>query len=286
MEATVARLGSLRGGDSLIKYPEAMKSLKAIVVGAGYFSRFQYEAWTRIPEVQVVAAVNRTVDKLRPFKETYAIPRIASLDELETVIDEERPDFIDLVTPPESHLDIVRLAARKGVHVICQKPLAPTMEEAREVVATANGAGIRFLVHENWRWQPWYRKMRALLDEGAIGSLHSIAVRMRMGDGWQEDAYLARQPFFRNYPRLLIYETGVHFLDTFRFLRSGGFQPAFARYASRRFQRCPEFLKQPSLTTRCGDFTVSVRGAGTSLRRRPPSLRVAALPSVTPASTP
>ena len=41
---------------------------------------------------------------------------------------------------------------------------------------------------------------------------------MRMGDGWGDDAYLARQPFFRDYPRLLVYETGVHFIDTFRFL--------------------------------------------------------------------
>ena len=41
---------------------------------------------------------------------------------------------------------------------------------------------------------------------------------MRTGDGWPEDAYLARQPFFREYPRLLVYETAVHFIDTFRFL--------------------------------------------------------------------
>jgi predicted dehydrogenase len=41
---------------------------------------------------------------------------------------------------------------------------------------------------------------------------------MRTGDGWGPDAYLARQPFFRGYPRLLVYETGVHFIDTFRFL--------------------------------------------------------------------
>ena len=41
---------------------------------------------------------------------------------------------------------------------------------------------------------------------------------MRMGDGWGERAYLDRQPFFRDYPRLLVYETGVHFVDTFRYL--------------------------------------------------------------------
>jgi predicted dehydrogenase len=48
--------------------------------------------------------------------------------------------------------------------------------------------------------------------------LHSLAQRMRMGDGWGKDAYLDRQPYFREMPRLLVYETGVHFIDTFRYL--------------------------------------------------------------------
>ena len=48
--------------------------------------------------------------------------------------------------------------------------------------------------------------------------LYSIYWRMRMGDGWQPDAYLARQPYFRTYPQLLIYETGVHLIDVVRFL--------------------------------------------------------------------
>ncbi len=209
-----------------------MKQLKAIVIGAGYFSRYQYEAWTRIPEVRVVAALNRSVDKLEAFQRDFNLPRIAPLDDLEKVIREEGPDFIDIITPPESHLDIVRVAAAHGVHVICQKPLAPTLEEAEAVVATAHEAGIRFMVHENWRWQPWYREIRRQLEAGAIGQLFSIAVRMRMGDGWQEDAYLARQPFFRKYPRLLVYETGVHFLDTFRFL-GGEVSSIYARLQKR-----------------------------------------------------
>jgi D-apiose dehydrogenase len=55
---------------------------------------------------------------------------------------------------------------------------------------------------------------------------------MRMGDGWPADAYLARQPFFRNYPRLLVYETGVHFLDVFRFL-GGEITSVYARLQKR-----------------------------------------------------
>ena len=65
-----------------------------------------------------------------------------------------------------------------------------------------------------------------------IADVFSISVRMRMGDGWPADAYLARQPFFRTYPRLLVYETGVHFLDTFRFL-GGEIASVYARLQRR-----------------------------------------------------
>lgn len=67
---------------------------------------------------------------------------------------------------------------------------------------------------------------------GTLGELLSVSVRTRLGDGWQEDAYLARQPFFRTYPRLFVYETGVHFLDTFRFL-GGEITSVYARLQKR-----------------------------------------------------
>jgi predicted dehydrogenase len=109
-------------------------------------------------------------------------------------------------------------AAEGGVAVVCQKPLAPAFEASRRIVEAARSAGVRFMVHENWRWQPWYRKIREIRQSGAIGEFTHLHFLMRMGDGWGAAAYLDRQPFFRDYPRLLVYETGVHFIDTFRYL--------------------------------------------------------------------
>ena len=207
-------------------------SLKVICIGAGYFARFQYNAWNRIPETTIVAALNRSPEKLTAIAEEHGIPRVAALADLETVLDEEKPDFVDIITPPETHLDLVERIAAKGIHIICQKPVAPSGEESRAVVQAAAKHGVRLMIHENWRWQPWYREIKRQLDDDAIGELFSITVRMRMGDGWPEDAYLARQPFFRNYPRLLIYETGVHFLDTFRYL-GGEISSVYARLQQR-----------------------------------------------------
>jgi predicted dehydrogenase len=193
-----------------------MARLKGVGLGAGYFAPFQYEAWTQIPDVEITAIYNRTEAKARPIMAKYGIPRYYG--DWRRMIDEERPDFVDIITPPETHEEIAAYAARRGTHVICQKPLAPTLNESRRIVDAAAAAGVRFMVHENWRWQPWYRAIKQVQANGTIGDFTHVHFLMRLGDGWGPDAYLARQPFFREYPRLLVYETGVHFIDTFRFL--------------------------------------------------------------------
>ncbi len=190
--------------------------LRAAAIGAGYFSGFQYEAWNRIPEVEVVAIANRTESKAREKMAQYSIPRYYA--DWREMIDCERPDFVDIITPPETHAEICSHAAARGSAIVCQKPLAPTLSESTRIVEHARTSSVRFMVHENFRWQPWYREIKRLLEEGAIGEPTHLYFRMRTGDGWGEDAYLARQPFFRDYPRLLVYETAVHFIDTFRYL--------------------------------------------------------------------
>lgn len=202
------------------------KRLRGVGIGAGYFSQFHYDAWRRIPDVEITALHDRAGEKAEAARQQHGIERVyASVEEM---LDRERPDFVDIITPPTTHLGFVRMAAERGIHVICQKPLAPTYEECVTLVETARRAGVRLMVHENWRWQPWYRETKRLLEAGTLGEPFLIYFRMRMGDGWMEDAYLARQPFFREYPRLLMYETGVHFLDTFRFLL-GEIESVYAR---------------------------------------------------------
>jgi predicted dehydrogenase len=190
--------------------------MRAVAVGAGYFAPFQYEAWTRIPEVEIVAISDRAEDKAASIMAKYGVPRYYA--DWREMIDREQPDFVDVITPPDTHEEMCRYAAERGVHIICQKPLAPTHEISRRIVEFARAAGVRFMVHENFRWQPWYRAIKQIQTAGIIGDFTHLAFSMRMGDGWGDDAYLSRQPFFRAYPRLLVYETGVHFIDTFRFL--------------------------------------------------------------------
>ena len=191
-------------------------TLRGLTIGAGYFARFHFDAWRRMDGVRIVATCDRDAERAAAAAETVGADQTFTdaADAIRTV----KPDFVDLTTGPQNRLEVVRLCVEHGVPVICQKPLANDLATARKIVETAADAGVPFMVHENFRFQPWRRETKRLLDAGTIGRLHTITVRTRMGDGWGDDAYLARQPYFRDMPRLLIHETGVHFLDTFRYL--------------------------------------------------------------------
>jgi len=191
--------------------------LRGVAVGSGYFSHFHFGAWSRINQVDMVAVCDLDHAKASQLARNHGIRGVYT-DSAE-MLAREKPDFIDIITGPESHPELVQLAAAAGVDVICQKPLAPSLEAAEQIVAVARAAEIRLMVHDNFRFQPWYREIRRLLEQGVVGdTLHSLTVRTRTGDGWQADAYQARQPYFVSMPRFLIFETGVHFIDTFRYL--------------------------------------------------------------------
>ncbi len=192
------------------------KKIRGVGIGAGYFSPFQYEAWKRIPEVEITAMCNRNIEKAAPYMEKYGIAH--HYPDYREMIEMEKPDFVDIITPPETHFEMTKFAADRGIDVICQKPLAPSFDEGKKIVEYAQQSGIRFMVHENWRFQPWHREIKKLIQNGEIGEIHFMNWRKRMGDGWGENAYIPRQPYFRNYPRLIVYENGIHFIDTFRYL--------------------------------------------------------------------
>ncbi|MEM9410092.1 MAG: cyclase family protein [Planctomycetota bacterium] len=191
--------------------------LRGLAIGAGYFAQFHLDAWQRVDGAEIVGVCDSDFEKATASQSSFAIEN--AFADVEHAIEQVKPDFLDIITPPDSHLNLVTLAASKSIPVICQKPLAPDLSTACQIIDVATAANIRLMVHENFRFQPWHRQIKKLLDDGVIGDrLHSLTFRTRTGDGWGENAYLGRQPYFREMPRFLVHETGVHFIDTFRYL--------------------------------------------------------------------
>ena len=189
--------------------------LRVAVAGSGYFARFHHASWARVPQADLVATASLDADSLAAVSNEFGT---RPFDDVATMLDAERPDLLDIVTPPAAHLPLIRLAAERGIDVQCQKPFCGGLDGAREAVSIAAQAGIRLVVHENVRWQPWYAAIRQTIAAGRLGAPMSAAFRLRPGDGRGADAYRSRQPYFRAMPRFLVHETGVHWIDTFRYL--------------------------------------------------------------------
>jgi predicted dehydrogenase len=205
------------------------RPLRVAAVGAGYFSQYQYHGWRRMAEeglVEMTGLANRDRGRGEAMAARFGIARV--FGGLPEMLDALRPDLLDIVTPPSTHRHFVRAAVERGVPAICQKPFGVDYADALAMTELAEAAGVPLIVHENYRWEPWYREARRLIDRGDLGELHAIGFRLRPGDGQGPRAYLDRQPYFQTMPRLLVVETAIHWIDTFRYLM-GEVQAVYAR---------------------------------------------------------
>lgn len=191
------------------------KPLRGLLVGCGYISNQQLGAWAQIPGAEIVALVDVDEEKARQQADKYGIAAIAT--DLAAALKDHDVDFVDLATPPQTHLDLVRISAEAGVHILCQKPFAPTLEEIDEMVDIADRAGVQLVANENMRFQAWFLKMKQILDSGQIGRPF-YAHWSNKSRGTLPTVTFSGQPYFATMPRLVIYEMGVHFFDTMRYL--------------------------------------------------------------------
>ncbi len=198
--------------------PEA--PLRVAVVGAGYFGRFHYDAWSRLPEARLVGLCVRQPAHAEAVAAEFGAPGepLPVYGDLEQMVEALRPDLVDITAPPEAHLRAIETLAPRVGHIICQKPFCGDLASARKAVALARQAGCRLAVHENIRFQPWYRAAKAVIESGTLGEIYQASFRLRPGDGQGPAAYLSRQPYFQRMPRFLVHETAVHWIDCFRFL--------------------------------------------------------------------
>jgi D-apiose dehydrogenase len=190
------------------------------LAGAGWVAPHHLKAWERLRgRAAVVAIADPDVETARAKAGASGVPSVyASVD---AMLESERLDVLDVASPRETHGPICRLAADRGIQIICQKPLAPTLDEAVSLVAEI-GDRVRLMVHENWRFRPHYRRMAGWVRDGRIGEIRTVTMTL-LTSGLVADASgrapaLERQAMFATLERLLVMEVLIHHVDTLRFL--------------------------------------------------------------------
>lgn len=149
--------------------------LRGAVFGCGMISEFHLRGWLRIPEVEIVALGNRTVEKAEARRLQYA-PQARVYASLEAMLAAGQLDFVDILTAPALHREQCLLAREAGVHIICQKPLCDSLEAARALAREMAGYPKLFAVHENHRYRPWFQVILDKLAGGFFGSVKLVKV--------------------------------------------------------------------------------------------------------------
>ena len=181
-------------------------------VGAGFFAQLHHAAWLEADGADLIGIA----DPNRAATIPDGVPRF---DRLDALLAAGPVDILDIATPPHTHAELIETAIANGVtRIICQKPFCGTLEAARQVTKRAKASGVSLAVHENFRFQPWYRHLHRIITERRLGTLYQFRFALRPGDGQGPNAYLDRQPYFQSMARFLVHETAVHFLDVFTFL--------------------------------------------------------------------
>lgn len=125
---------------------------------------------------------------------------------------DEQIDIVDIAYPPHLQLEIVREACRyphiKGI--LCQKPIAMSLEDAKEIVKLCKDAGKKVAVNSNMRYDQSIRALKFAIDSGYLGQNVLATIEMRAIPHWQE--------FLKAYDKLEIFGMGIHHVDTFRYL--------------------------------------------------------------------
>lgn len=183
--------------------------LNGALIGCGFFAQNQLHAWRDIAGVRIVALCDRDAVRLAETAARFGITRTYA--DADAMLADGGLDFVDIATTVASHRPLVQAAAAAGLHAICQKPFAETMEDANAMVDAMNAAKRTLMVHENFRWQSPVRAAIDTLRSGAIGRPFFGRFSFRSG----YDVF-SGQPYLATDPRFIIQDLGIHVLDIAR----------------------------------------------------------------------
>ena len=184
-------------------------SLRTLMVGCGSISQTWLEAIKGSDEIEIVGLVDINEAAAKQRKEQYALNAVTGTDFI-AAMDSLKPDMVFDLTVPAAHAAVTLAALERGCHVLGEKPMAETMEDARKMVAAARKAGLLYAVIQNRRYRPQIRAFRAALDSGRGGRLTTL----------NSDFYIgAHFGGFRDHMKhVLLVDMAIHTFDMARFI--------------------------------------------------------------------
>lgn len=180
------------------------------IVGAGEIVRACHLPAYRTAGFPVRAICDQDFNRADQLADEFDVPR--SCKALDEMLDDPKIGVIDIAVPPQALRGIVEQAVAAGKHVLCQKPLGLSLQDAAGVAALVKDAGMRGAVNQQMRYAPAIAQLKRLLVDRRLGALKSAAIGVHVHTPWE------RWPFWHDVPNFELFGHTIHYADTYRYL--------------------------------------------------------------------
>ncbi len=192
-----------------------MSKIKVGVVGTGFIGPAHIEALRRLPNVEVAALCEVTIELAKEKAAQLGIARAYTFDDL---LKQDDITSVHICTPNFLHYAQSKAALLAGKHVICEKPLAKDLHEAEELVALAAQTGLVNAVHFNLRYYPLVRQMKTMREKGDLGDVYSIIGSYLQDWLFYETDYNWRLEPDKSGDSRAIADIGSHLMDVIEYI--------------------------------------------------------------------
>jgi len=187
------------------------RDLRIGVIGSGFIIEGCHLVAYQKTGYKAAAISSLDMERCNMLAEKFGIPKVYG--DWHDMVDDPGIDIIDIAVPPHVQPEMVEYICTKAPHIkgiLCQKPIAMSVEDAKKIVALGREVGKPIAVNSNMRYDQAMRCMKHIIDKGYIGEPVIAQISMHAIPDWQE--------FLKQYGKLEIYSMGVHHVDIFRYL--------------------------------------------------------------------
>ena len=149
-----------------------MNEIGVGIIGSGFVADIHAESFRQVPNARVVGVASPSEERVARFSERHGIARWHT--DYRALLEQPEVDVVTLCLPNDLHCQATVDAAAAGKHVICEKPLCTTLEEADRMIAACRDAGVKLMYAEELCFTPKYVRARGLVEEGALGEVFLI----------------------------------------------------------------------------------------------------------------
>lgn len=187
-----------------------MNRLRMALIGCGTWGEGHARLYAQDPRVELAAVCDLSAERAGALAEAFKVPGVYT--DYEKMLREAPCDAVAIVTPDFAHRGPAVCAARLGKHLLIEKPLATTREDADAIVAAVRAANVRAMVDFHNRWNPPFAVMKRQVDEGAIGAPYSAYLRLN------DQRWVATRMLPWAARSSILWFLGSHAVDTLRWL--------------------------------------------------------------------